>query len=75
MDTLRSGFRFLHATFVNSEVVYSLLMGMGWVFLMGWAVSLIVACASVFRHERPGALNSALGFKHSRVKGRKKIAG
>lgn len=36
---------------MNSEVVYSLLMGMGWFFLIGWAVALVVTCASVFRRD------------------------
>ncbi len=36
---------------MNSEMVYSFLMGMGWFFLLGWAVALLVACASVFRQE------------------------
>ena len=37
---------------MNSEVVYSVLMGMGWFFLVGWAVALVVTCASVFRQDR-----------------------
>ena len=36
---------------MNSEMVYSFLMGMGWFFLLGWAVALVVACASVFRQD------------------------
>jgi hypothetical protein len=36
---------------MNSEVVYSVLMGMGWFFLVGWAVALVVTCASVFRQD------------------------
>jgi hypothetical protein len=52
MDTLRSGFRVIGSTFTNSEMVYSFLMGMGWFFLLGWAVALVIACASVFRRER-----------------------
>ena len=52
MDTLRSGFRVIGSAFVNSEMVYSFLMGMGWFFLLGWAVALVVACASVFRSDR-----------------------
>jgi hypothetical protein len=51
MDTLRSSFRLLGATFMNSELVYSFLMGMGWFFLVGWALALLVACASVFRQD------------------------
>jgi len=52
MDTLRNGARLAAATFANSELVYSFLMGMGWFFLAGWAVALVVACASAFRQER-----------------------
>jgi hypothetical protein len=52
MDTLRSGLRVVGSAFMNSEMVYSLLMGMGWFFLLGWAVALVVACASVFRQDR-----------------------
>jgi len=52
MDTLRSGLRVIGSAFMNSEVVYSFLMGMGWFFLVGWAVALVVACASVFRQDR-----------------------
>ena len=52
MDTLRSGLRVIGSAFVNSEMVYSFLMGMGWFFLVGWAVALVVACASVFRQDR-----------------------
>jgi hypothetical protein len=50
---------------MNSEVVYSLLMGMGWFFLVGWAVALLLTCASVFRHEAsapfPGLSEKARG--------------
>jgi len=52
MDTLRSGIRLIGSAFMNSEMVYSFLMGMGWFFLLGWAVALVVACASVFRQDR-----------------------
>jgi hypothetical protein len=52
MDTLRSALRVIGSAFMNSEVVYSFLMGMGWFFLVGWAVALVVACASVFRQDR-----------------------
>ena len=46
MDTLRNSLRALGVAFMNSEIVYSVLMGMGWFFLVGWAVALVVACAS-----------------------------
>jgi hypothetical protein len=51
MDMLRSSSRVLGAALMNSEMVYSFLMGMGWFFLLGWAVALVVACASVFRQD------------------------
>lgn len=54
MDTLRSALRFLGTTLANSEMVYSFLMGLGWFFLLGWAISLVVACASAFRQENSG---------------------
>lgn len=37
---------------MNSELVYSFLMGVGWFFLLGWAIALMVACASVFRQDQ-----------------------
>jgi hypothetical protein len=52
MDTLRSGLRVIGSALTNSELVYSFLMGIGWFFLLGWAVALVVACASVFRQDR-----------------------
>ncbi|HST11818.1 MAG TPA: hypothetical protein VLL05_15690 [Terriglobales bacterium] len=51
MDTLRSGVRVIGSALMNSEMVYSFLMGIGWFFLLGWAVALVVACASVFRQD------------------------
>jgi hypothetical protein len=67
MDTLRSGFRVLGAAFMNSEIVYSFLMGMGWFFLVSWAIALLVACASVFRQDRTveyaGVSNKVRGSK------------
>ena len=51
MDTLRSGLRFVASAIMNSETVYSLLMGMGWILLLGWAVALVCACASVFGQD------------------------
>jgi hypothetical protein len=72
MDTLRNGLRVIAAGLMNSEMVYSFLMGMGWFFLLGWAVALVVACASVFRQDRnvrfagmPGKLpNRKLPMRH-----------
>ena len=52
MDTLRSTFRLIGVTIMNSELVYSFLMGIGWLFLISWAVALLVACASVFRQDQ-----------------------
>jgi hypothetical protein len=51
IDTLRNSIRDLGVAFMNSEMVYSFLMGVGWFFLLGWAVALVVACASVFRQD------------------------
>jgi hypothetical protein len=51
IDTLRNSIRDLGAAFMNSEMVYSFLIGMGWFFLLGWAIALVVACASVFRQD------------------------
>jgi hypothetical protein len=51
IDTLRNSVRDLGAAVMNSEMVYSFLMGMGWFFLLGWAIALVVACASVFRQD------------------------
>ena len=51
IDTLRNTMRDLGAAFMNSEMVYSFLMGVGWFFLLGWAIALVVACASVFRQD------------------------
>jgi hypothetical protein len=51
METLRNGPRLIAAALMNSELVYSLLIGMGWFFLMGWAIALLVACASAFRQD------------------------
>jgi hypothetical protein len=52
MDTLRSTFRLIGVTLMNSELVYSFLLGIGWLFLISWAVALLVACASVFRQDQ-----------------------
>jgi hypothetical protein len=37
---------------MNSELMYSFLMGMGWFFLLSWAVALLVTCAKVFQQDR-----------------------
>lgn len=51
METLRNGSRVIASALMNSELVYSFLIGMGWFFLMGWAIALVVACASAFRQD------------------------
>lgn len=61
MDTLRNGFRLIGVTLMNSELVYSFLMGMGWLFLLSWAVALLVACASVFRQDQGAQLAGPRG--------------
>jgi hypothetical protein len=74
IDTLRNSIHDLGVEFMNSEMVYSFLMGMGWFFLLGWAIALVVACASVFRHDAkvqfagfPGKIRGTkLNLKHSR---------
>lgn len=54
---------------MNSEVVYSLLMGMGWFFLVGWAVALVVTCASVFRRESEVPFAGLSGKVRGAIKG------
>lgn len=49
---------------MNSELMYSFLMGMGWFFLLSWAVALLVACASVFKQDR-GAVQLAGSRGHA----------
>jgi len=65
IDTLRNSLRVVGAAIMNSEVVYSFLMGVGWFFLLGWAVALVVACASVFRQD--GAMQMAGGAYKLRI--------
>jgi hypothetical protein len=69
MDTLRNSLRVVGAAFMNSELVYSFLMGMGWFFLVSWAIALLVACASVFRQD--GNVEFA-GVSH-KIRGRKLV--
>jgi hypothetical protein len=59
MDTLRNTARIVTAALLNSELVYSLLIGMGWFFLMGWAIALVVACAAAFRKDQTVQLAGA----------------
>jgi len=37
---------------MNIELVYTLLFRATWMFLGGWAVALVAACAIEFRHDR-----------------------
>lgn len=46
---------------MNSELMYSFLMGMGWFFLLSWAVALLVTCAKVFRQDRGVDLGGSQG--------------
>lgn len=55
MDTLRNGLRVLGSAILKSELIYSFLMGLGWFFLMAWAVALLVACTSAFCKDGNGA--------------------
>jgi hypothetical protein len=36
---------------MNSELLYALLMGAGWVFLIGWLLALMVAYAKAFHDD------------------------
>jgi hypothetical protein len=36
---------------MSSEILYFCLMGLGWFFLLGWALALVAACTIVFRQS------------------------
>jgi hypothetical protein len=36
---------------MSSEFLYFCLMCLGWIFLGGWAVALVTACAMAFRDD------------------------
>ena len=38
---------------MNSELVYSFLMGIGWLFLISWAVALLVAWFEKYLDDGP----------------------
>jgi hypothetical protein len=52
---------------MNGEVIYFCLMLLGWVFLVGWALALVAACAVVFREQATDdgvrAYGHAVAFK------------
>lgn len=34
---------------MSSDILYFCLMGLGWFFLLGWALALVAACTIAFR--------------------------
>jgi len=36
---------------MNADLLYAILMGAGWVFLVGWLALLVVACGLAFRSD------------------------
>ena len=36
---------------MNSDVLYAVLMSLGWLFLLGWLALLLIACGLAFRSE------------------------
>ena len=36
---------------MNADVLYAILMSVGWLFLVGWLALLLVACGLVFRSD------------------------
>lgn len=49
---------------MNSDLLYAILMSVGWIFLFGWLALLLVACGLAFRTEsrlRPGRPRFANG--------------
>lgn len=39
---------------MTSDVIYFILLGVGWFFLLGWILALATACALAFRREPDG---------------------
>ncbi len=39
---------------MNGDVMYFVLLGVGWFFLLGWVLALATACALAFRREPEG---------------------
>jgi hypothetical protein len=37
---------------MNIDVLYSYVVSCGWVFLTGWTVLIVLACADAFRHDQ-----------------------
>jgi hypothetical protein len=40
--------------YMTSDVIYFILLGVGWFFLLGWILALATACALAFRREPDG---------------------
>jgi hypothetical protein len=38
---------------MSSDILYFCLMGLGWFFLLGWALALVAACTIAFRQSPP----------------------
>jgi hypothetical protein len=38
---------------MNADLLYAVLMSVGWVFLVGWLALLVIACGLAFRSDAP----------------------
>jgi hypothetical protein len=38
---------------MNADLLYAVLMSVGWAFLVGWLALLVIACGLAFRSENP----------------------
>ena len=38
---------------MNADLLYAILMSVGWIFLFGWLALLVIACGLAFRSEVP----------------------
>ena len=38
---------------MSGDILYFCLMGLGWFFLLGWALALVAACTIAFRQGPP----------------------
>ena len=43
---------------MNGDVLYTVLMSFGWIFLLGWLALLLVACRLAFRSDNGGEHSS-----------------
>ena len=47
---------------MSGDILYFCLMGLGWFFLVGWALALVAACTIAFRQgPSPEGVGSARG--------------